>query len=526
MSSTKQSIGKSHSQSVVDAPATEGASRRGFLKGGLAFVGGAAAASFVPTGDAAAQAPAPVAGVLPQLQAANGRPILFRGGMILSMDPQVGDFENGEVLIQGKKIVAVGQRVQTPPNTLIVDAANRILMPGMFDTHHHSTDATFRSVSTDSIILEFPNSPGPKLHWQAVMGSVNRGSTPDDVYIAELVFNLSAINAGTTTTVDVSGTGGAERGDAAIAGIKKAGNRVRLMASAAPGPATVTARLTDEINRLQKAAFSSTDQLLTLGVGGDGPNVDAWKVAKSFQLPIGIHFWGRRAPLDPVRDLLGPDVTFWHFSQVPNRYWKWVADAGAHVSIAPAIDMQMRQGWPAVQKALDFGIKPCLSSDVNSNMSADSFTLMRTAYLAQRAEINNRVNSGDVNVPPLLTSRQAIEFATINGAKAMQLDAKIGSLTPGKEADIVFLATDRINVFPVNNVPGAIVTLMDTSNVDAVFVAGEVKKWQGQLVGVDMNQLKRTIEQSRDRAFERNKYQPKMFDTCCAGPELPDASAP
>src|SRR5690242_18299580 len=308
MSSTKQPVGKSHSETVVDSPATEGASRRGFLKGGLAFVGGAAAASFVTTGDAAAQAPAPAAGVLPQLQAANGRPILFRGGMILSMDPQVGDFENGDVLIQGKRIVAVGQRVQTPPNTLIVDAANRILMPGMFDTHHHSTDATFRSIATDSVILEFPNSPGPKLHWQAVMGSVNRGATPDDVYIAELVFNLSAINAGTTTTVDVSGTGGAERGDAAIAGIKKAGNRVRLMASAAPGTAPVTTRLTDEINRLQKTAFSSTDQLMTLGVGGDGPNVDAWKVAKSFQLPIGIHFWGRRAPLDPVRELLGPDV--------------------------------------------------------------------------------------------------------------------------------------------------------------------------------------------------------------------------
>ena len=106
----------------------------------------------------------------------------------------------------------------------------------------------------------------------------------------------------------------------------------------------------------------------------------------------------------------------------------------------------------------------------------------------------------------------------------MQLDAKIGSLSPGKEADIVLLATDRINVFPVNNVPGAIVTLMDTSNVDAVFIAGDVKKWQGQLVGVDMNQLKRTIEQSRDRAFERNKHQPNLFDTCCGTTELPDAS--
>ena len=95
------------------------------------------------------------------------------------------------------------------------------------------------------------------------------------------------------------------------------------------------------------------------------------------------------------------------------------------------------------------------------------------------------------------------------------LDHKIGTLSPGKEADITVLAADRINVFPLNNVPGTIVTLMDTSNVDTVFVAGRVVKWQGKLVGVDLGRLRRMTDKSRDRVLARAGYAPDLFGTCC-----------
>src|SRR5262249_9223897 len=150
------------------------------------------------------------------------------------------------------------------------------------------------------------------------------------------------------------------------------------------------------------------------------------------------------------------------------------------------------------QTALDHGIQPSLSVDVECNMTADMFTIMRTTFTLQRALINERSLAGEQNLPPLLSSRDVIEMATIAGAKAAHLDHKIGTLTPGKEADIIMLAADRINVFPLNNVPGTVVILMDTSNVENVFVAGKVVKWQGKLVGVDLSRIRRAIEKSRD----------------------------
>ena len=114
-----------------------------------------------------------------------------------------------------------------------------------------------------------------------------------------------------------------------------------------------------------------------------------------------------------------------------------------------------------------------------------------------------------------LTCRETIELATIEGARVAHLDRKIGTLTPGKEADIIMLATDRINVFPLNNVPGAVVTLMDTSNVENVFVAGKIRKWQGKLVGVDLARLRRHIETARDGLLQRTNTPREWFQSCC-----------
>ena len=183
-----------------------------------------------------------------------------------------------------------------------------------------------------------------------------------------------------------------------------------------------------------------------------------------------------------------------------------IADTGGKVSIAPAIEMQMRHGMPPFQTALDHGIQPSLSVDVECNMTADMFSIMRTTFTLQRALVNERSLAGEQNLPPLVTCREVIEMATIAGAKAAHLDHKIGTLTPGKEADIIMLATDRINVFPLNNVPGTILTLMDTSNVDNVFVAGKVVKWQGKLVSVDLNRVRRN-----DRIVARRSFRPSRL---------------
>ena len=148
-------------------------------------------------------------------------------------------------------------------------------------------------------------------------------------------------------------------------------------------------------------------------------------------------------------------------------------------------------------------------------MTADMFSIMRAAYTLQRALINQRALTGEQNLPPLVTCRDVIEFATVAGARVAHLDSKIGTLTPGKEADIILLATDRINTFPLNNVLGTVVTLMDTSNVEHVLIAGKVAKWQGKLVGVDLSRLQREIEKSRDALLARTNQTGNFFGTCC-----------
>src|SRR6185437_6781288 len=86
------------------------------------------------------------------------------------------------------------------------------------------------------------------------------------------------------------------------------------------------------------------------------------------------------------------------------------------------------------------------------------------------------------SIPAPLTTRDVLRYATINGAKALGLDKKTGTLTPNKEADIIILDATRINVAPLNQVPGAVVSLMDRTNVETVIVAGKVRKWKGQLL--------------------------------------------
>jgi cytosine/adenosine deaminase-related metal-dependent hydrolase len=204
--------------------------------------------------------------------------------------------------------------------------------------------------------------------------------------------------------------------------------------------------------------------------------------------PISVHAGGTLARLE---NALGPDVTYIHCTTFTEGAWKLVADSGGHVSIACPIEMEMGHGIPPIQQALDHGIRPSLSVDVETEMPGDLFTQMRAVFTLQRMLAIAQPRTGDATGPSLLTAREVIEFATIAGARANHLDRKVGTLTPGKDADIIMLRTDAINVMPVNNAYGAVVLGMDTSNVDTVFIAGRLRKRNGQLIDVDLDHVRR-----------------------------------
>jgi 5-methylthioadenosine/S-adenosylhomocysteine deaminase len=173
--------------------------------------------------------------------------------------------------------------------------------------------------------------------------------------------------------------------------------------------------------------------------------------------------------------------------------------------------MTMRHGMPPILKTLEMGIEPSLSVDVECTMTADFFTQLRSAMTLQRALVNQMAIEGRKDLSELLTSRDVIRFATLQGAKDLKLDRKVGSLTPGKEADILLLAADAINVAPLNHVPGAVVTLMERSNVETVIVAGKVRKWQGRLLDVDLRKLRSELEASRDYLFKAAGVKTDLF---------------
>jgi 5-methylthioadenosine/S-adenosylhomocysteine deaminase len=283
---------------------------------------------------------------------------------------------------------------------------------------------------------------------------------------------------------------------------------------------------------------------------------EAWAIGRRLGLQIAAHIlspFGIRPTLDllaakPKGDPLEirSDNLFIHMTGMSDAAWKVVYDNGAQVSIAFPIEMNMRHGMPPIVRMQRMGtqqkpFEPSLSTDVEVTMTADFFTQMRSAMNLQRVLVNQMIldsPNGNQNlpnpldwglpetaalvsggtfppywptahsVPPLpsdvpapLTTRDALRYATINGAKALRLDGKTGTLTPGKEADIIILDAQSINVTPVNNVPGAVVSLMDRTNVETVIVAGKVRKWKGRLLDVDLNNLRRQLENSRDRIF-------------------------
>ena len=487
-------------------------SRRGFLKSSAGLVAGVAAAQWLPgRADAQQTAASPV--ILESLRNPNGRAILLKDGMVLSMDSQVGDFEKADVLIQGKKIVSVGPNLPAPAHALMVNATGMIVMPGFIDTHHHQFETPLRSVLSDGLLGVAGDTAST--YQGKILGTFAPAYLPEDARLGELVASLSQMNAGVTMTVDTSQVSlTPEHTDACIAGLQESGRRALFAYSTGPG---AKSQYPLDIVRLRKQYFSSDEQLLTLALG-DETNADRWKLARSVGAPIVSHIVNM-STLEPLAKagLMRPDNEYIHCTRGGSEtLWKTIADTGGKVSIAPAIEMQMRHGMPPIQAALDHGIRPSLSVDVECNMTADMFSIMRTAFTLQRALVNQRALAGEQNLPPLVTCRDVIEFATIAGAHVAHVDGKVGTLTPGKEADIILLGTDRINTFPLNNVPGTVVTLMDTSNVEHVFIAGKVMKWQGKLVGVDLTGLRRQIEKSRDGLLARTSQTRNFFGSCCA----------
>jgi 5-methylthioadenosine/S-adenosylhomocysteine deaminase len=455
------------------------------------------------------------AATMPAGLAEPGRRIVIRGGAVLSMDDAVGNFAQGDVLIEDGRIAAVAPAIDAG-DAAVVEAAGKIVMPGFIDTHHHQFETGLRSVLCDAILVNDGRPESMMNYYEKMLLSFSQFYTPDDVYINELFGSISQLDAGVTTVMDVSQIHHSpEHSDAAIQGIRDAARRTVFGYFEGWGEKT---RYPQDARRIREEHFASDDGLYTMVMGGEiylPGHEESWKIGRELGIPIALHVVGTFG-MQPTFDALGaagqfgPDNIFIHMTGMSEEGWRHTRDAGAHVSLSVPVEMHMRHGMPPIQKALDLGIQPSLSSDVECTMTADFFTQMRSLLTLQRAWANEKALSGE-DYPRLLCSIDAIRCATIEGARGLKLDHRTGSLTPGKEADVILLDAEAINVAPLNHVPGAVVTLMERTNVDSVFVAGKVRKWKGTLLGYDLARLRRDLEASRDRVLAASGTDQDLF---------------
>jgi cytosine/adenosine deaminase-related metal-dependent hydrolase len=469
-------------------------SRRMLLKSGAALVGGVTAAQMLP-GRARAQAPSTADAALARIQ--DARRILLKGGIVLTLDRQVGDFAQADLLIEDGKIREVRPDIAASGDVAVVDAAHRIIIPGFVDTHNHSYQGLLRDTLPNGIVDPDYN--------RDIQNNMTLHYEPADAYAGMLSTALALIDMGTTAMVDLSQVNHTpEHTDAIIRALQEAGIRTVFGYSRGSGP---RAQYPQDIGRLRQTYFSSTDQLLTLALGvALDPKIYAF--AREAGVRAIAHL---RLNSEPVlalgrAGLLRPGDEFIHCTHLNDEAWRLIKDSGSRTSHSPPLEMAMAHGMPSIQDALDHGLRPSLSSDHAATVGQDMFGMMRTVFNLQRLFILQRRRNGEQNPPPLLTCRDVLEFATIEGARCADLDSKVGTLTPGKEADIVMLRTDRINVWPLNNAPSAVVNIMNPGHVDAVFIRGKVRKWQGSLVGIDAPRIMRLVEEARDAVFRRSGF--------------------
>jgi 5-methylthioadenosine/S-adenosylhomocysteine deaminase len=433
--------------------------------------------------------------------------ILLKGGCVLTLDPDIGNYRQGDVLIEGSKITSIGPKLRVA-DAEVIDASDMIVMPGFVDTHRHIWEGILKNIAPDALLDEY---------FRDILGVLAPVYRPQDAYAGNLVSALGAIDAGVTTLLDWSHIQNSpEHTDAAIAALQESGLRA-VFAYGTPNldmPAwwhESSLRHPDDVKRVAKQYFSSRDQLLTLALAPRGPEFTTfdvskydWELAREVGIRISVHVGvgmaGKHFKLGEMgrAGLLGPDTTYIHCCTLSDEELQMIADTGGTVSIASPVEMQMGHGMPPIQRCLDRGLRPSLSVDVETTVSGDLFAQMRSVLTLQRAQINEKRLAGEEHLPAILTSRDVMEFATIEGARANGLEHICGTLTPGKEADVIMLRTDRINVLPINDPIGVVVRGMDSSNVDSVFIAGKARKRRGQLVDVDLARVRRLTYESRD----------------------------
>lgn len=435
------------------------------------------------------------------------------------MDSQLGDFDDAEILVEDGQIVAIGTNLGVN-DAEIIDASGMIAIPGMVDTHRHTWQSQLRGILADGTIPDYLR--GMRLQ----MAPRYRA---EDMYVGNYVGALDAINCGITSIVDYChNILDPDCAHAAVTGLLDAGIRGLY----AHGLTPVTSNTWSEsaahesnptfaprarlAHQIQTSYFGSDDQLLRLGIAPQELAIasaedvaDEFALARDLGARITIHAnqvavrqLFKDVEVLHERDLLGPDVLLVHCSFNTAHEWELLRDTGTTVSICAETEMQMGMGFPAIREATQCTPGPSLGIDCVSGNSGDMLSHARLVLQSTRWR-DDSAGYEQLVAPQVMkwTTRDALAWATINGAVAAGIGDRVGSLTPGKRADIVLLDMTGVSQSGWNRRDplGAVISQANSGNVDTVMIDGRIVKRNGRLTHVN-------LDAALSRANESHKY--------------------
>lgn len=437
---------------------------------------------------------------------------IIRNGTVLSMDAAIVGGESVDILIEDGRIVDVGRGLAVEAAD-VIDATGMIVMPGFVDSHRHTYQSLIKGVLPACTLTEF---------MAQILGAVVPRVTPDDMDLGNYAGGLEALNSGITCMVDWSPSETPEHADGAISGLRRAGIRA-MYANGMPGGGPWWYQSTfahpEDARRIRAEHFPSDDSLLTMALALRQPGnvvdevaVKDWALAEELNVRISVHVGMRSeggAASRPVETLgrlglLGDRTTAIHLTTSSDQELNIIADTGTTVSLAPYVEAIMGHGVPPFAKLMERGVVPSLSVDTVTTSPGDMFTQMRAAYAAARAQ----QLPSDLAEPyaPTITHLDVLRMATIEGARACGLADRTGSITPGKDADIILIRMDTITALGCTDPAALVVSYSERSDVDSVLVRGVLRKQHGVLTGVDLPRLRADVESAHVRLMEATSH--------------------
>jgi len=442
--------------------------------------------------------------------------LLLKSGIVVTQDAKLGVLPTGDVLVEDDRIAAIAPALPDSGAEMI-DCRGHFVLPGLINAHMHTWQTALRSVAANWTLLEYFR------HVHAGLATV---FVPDDIQIATLAGALNQLDHGVTTLVDWAHNNPTpEHTDAGVDGLKQSGIRAAFFhGSPKPDPKPGEPHFSEvphprmEIERLMGGSLASADSLVTLGMAVLGPHYSTLEVsahdfalARELGLVASMHQGGGEAKTPGgwetlmKRGLVGPHINIVHGNNLTDAQLKAFVDLGVSFSITPENEMSQGHGHPITGRLRALGTAPSIGVDLESAISGDMFAVARMALASQRALDNAAERGRSGGIPPTSTvpAAEALDWITTRGAAMLGMSGRIGSLTPGKQADIAVMSLGSLAMWPVHDPVASVVMQGSGARMRDVLVAGRFAKRDGTLVRSDLAEVRRRLAASGERILGR-----------------------